>query len=672
MNIYFEKLNTPFETIPFSKVKNEDFLPALEKAIEVARERVSELKKVETPTFENFLVPLLNCDKELSLVSGVFFNLYSAHKHDDMQEISQKFSPTLTKFYNDISLDQELFEKIKMLHDQIDELKLGTEEKTILEKEYKGFVRNGALLSEEEKDKIRKIDEQLSKLSLNFGDNALAARNAYVLELSDEDVKGMPESFLDASKAVAKEKGLKEGQYAVTMDPTLYIPFMTYCQNRDLREKVQKDRSRLAVDGDHGNQENIQEMLKLREQRAKILGFENHAEFVLAERMAKNPGTVFEFMDNIIAPAKSKANEELSEVEKFAKEVDGIEDFQSWDYGYYTEKLKKKKFDFDDEVLRPYFKLENVIDGAFSVASKLYQLTFKENSEIEKYHSDVKVFEVFEENGNEPIGILYADFFPRATKRAGAWMTEFKSQSKDQIPHVMIVCNFTKSTDSKPSLLTLNEVLTLFHEFGHALHGLLSKCKYEAVSGTSVYWDFVELPSQILENWVFEKECLDLFAKHYETGELIPQDLVKKISDSRKFHEGMATMRQLSFATLDMVLHTTPAKEVKDVVEFEDRVLDQFRLFPKTEDKNSMACTFGHIFSGGYSAGYYSYKWAEVLDADAFEHFKKHGIFNEEVAKKFKTEVLSRGGSEHPEILYKRFRGKAPSVDALMKRAGLN
>lgn len=671
MNFYFEKLDTPFETVPFSKVKNEDFLPALNKALDLARERIEKLKTIQSPSFENFIVPLNECNKESDLVSHVFFNLYSANRDDEMQEIAKEFSPLLTKFGNDVILDPALFERVKTLYEKIDELGLSTEERTILEKEYKSFVRNGALLSEEDKEKVRAIDEEKSKVSLAFGDNALAARNEYFMEISKDDLDGLPESAIEALVGAAKTHKLPEGSYAVTLDPTVYIPFMTYSARRDLREKLFKVRSVLATDGEYDNKGNVKRILELREQRANILGYANHAEFILEERMAKNPGTVTHFIEDIVEKAREKAKEDVEEVAKFAKEKDGIEDFQQWDYGLYSEQLKKEKFNFDDEVLRPFFKLENVIKGAFSVASKLFDLKFVENKKIETYHEDVMAYEVYEGTNKEPMGIFYADFFPRPSKRAGAWMTDFKMQSQSQIPHVLIVCNFTKSTDTKPSLLTLNEVLTLFHEFGHSLHGLLSKCKYSFVAGTNVYWDFVELPSQILENWVFEKECLDIFAKHYETGELISEDLVNKIKDSQKFQEGVATLRQLSFASLDMTLHTKPVKEIDDLIAIEKSVMDQYRLFPNSVPNSSMACTFGHIFSGGYSAGYYSYKWAEVLDADAFEAFKENGIFNSETAKKFKNEILAKGGSEHPLELYKRFRGKEPSVDALMKRAGL-
>lgn len=670
MKMFFEKLRTPFETIPFSQINEGEYLEDLDKAIDLAKSRIAEIKKVTSFDFQSIIVPLMECDKELGLISSTFFNLYGSNMNEKTQEIAKDFSPKLTKFYNDVSLDGDLFDLVKRVHDSKDSLGLTTEEMTILEKEYKGFVRNGALLSEADKEKIRKIDEEKSKTSLAFGDNALAAKNDYYLPLSESDVAGLPESFLDASRAAAKNRGI-EGKFVVEFDPTLYLPFMTYSARRDLREKVYRDRSVMAVDGNHSNQSNILKLLKLREERANILGYATHAEFVLEERMAKNPGTVIHFIEDILDKAGSVAKKEVQEVAEMAKEKDGIEKLEAWDWSYYSELLKKKKFNFDDEILRPYFKLENVIEGAFEVATKLFDLKFKVNNEIDRYHEDVIAYEVYEGSASEPMGIFYADFFPRSSKRAGAWMTDFKSQSKTQIPHVLIVCNFTKSTETKPSLLTLNEVLTLFHEFGHSLHGLLSKCEYKAVAGTNVYWDFVELPSQILENWVYEKECLDMFAKHYKSGELIPNELIKKIKDSRKFLEGYATMRQLSFASLDMHLHTKPSKEITDIVAEEEAVMNKFRLFPNSVERACMSCSFGHIFNGGYSAGYYSYKWAEVLDADAFEKFQQDGIFNKETAKVFKDEILSKGGSEHPETLYKRFKGEKPKPDALLRRAGL-
>lgn len=677
MNPFLYKYETPFETVPFDLIKPEHFLPALQEGIKQGKAEVEVIKSnPEKPTFANVCEALEKSGQLVNKVAGVFYNLHSAESNDEIQNIAKEFSPLITEYSNDIQLDSELFEKVKSVYDVKDSLNLNTEEMRLLEKQYKGFVRNGALLNEEQKVKLREIDKELSHISLQFGDNVLAETNNFLMLLdSESELDGLPENSKEAAAHLADEKG-HEGKWAVNLDYPSYIPFMTYANNRELREKLYRAFSSKAFKGnEYDNQEIVKKIAGLRHERANLLGYKTHAEFVLEERMAETPKRVKEFLDNFLDKAKPIASKEIDELKAYAKEKGGVEpnDFMAWDYAFWAEKLKKEKYDFDSEELKPYFKLENVIDGVFLVAKKLFGLSFKERRDIPVYHQDVKAYEVVDEQSRH-VGVFYADFFPRAGKRAGAWMTSFRDQKveggHDQRPHVSIVCNFTKPTGTKPSLLTFNEVLTLFHEFGHSLHGLLSKCNYESLSGTSVYWDFVELPSQVLENWAYEKECLDLFAQHYETGEKIPQEFIKKIKASSNFHEGRQTLRQLSFGYLDMSWHDGDPSGIKNVGEHEREAMSTCELFPMVEEAN-MSCSFSHIFRGGYSAGYYSYKWAEVLDADAFEAFKEKGIFNREVADSFRENILEKGGSMHPMDLYLAFRGHEPQPEALLKRAGL-
>jgi peptidyl-dipeptidase Dcp len=550
---------------------------------------------------------------------------------------------------------------------------LTIEQNTLLDKKYKSFSRNGANLSEDKKMKLREIDKQLSKLKLKFGENVLAETNNFeMLIINEEELSGLPEGTIEAAKQLAESKD-KEG-WLFTLDYPSYIPFMTYADNRVLRKKLAIAAGKKAFKGDQlDNQQNVLSIAKLRFERAQLLGYKTHAHFVLEERMAKSPQKVEAFLDNLLEKAKPAALNEMSQLKNFAKKLDGLEQLEKWDSGYYSEKLKQNLFDLDDEKLKPYFKLDNVIQGVFSIAKKLYDLDFEEIKSIDKYHKDVLTYKVTDSNG-ELVSIFYADFFPRPGKRNGAWMTSYKPQyvknGENERPHISIVCNFTKPTKSKPSLLTFNEVTTLFHEFGHALHGILANTTYPSLSGTSVFWDFVELPSQVLENWCYEKEALELFATHYETGEVIPMELIQKIKDSATFHEGMQTLRQLSFGLLDMSWHGVNPTEITDVKSYELQAFEGTNLFPDVAE-NCMSTSFSHIFQGGYSSGYYSYKWAEVLDADAFEFFQEKGIFDKEVASKFMENVLSKGGIEDPMVLYKRFRGQEPRPDALLKRAGL-
>ena len=563
--------------------------------------------------------------------------------------------------------------RIKEVYNQKEQLDLTEEQKTLLDKKYKSFSRNGANLSEEKKEQLRAIDKKLASLKLKFGENVLAETNAFEMHITNkEDLDGLPEGAIEAAQQLAESKG-KEG-WLITLDYPSYIPFMTYAKNRALRKKLSiAFGSKGFNNNDLDNQNNVLEIAKLRYQRANLLGYKTHANFVLEERMAQTPEKVERFLNDLLDKAKPAAEREFANLQNFAKELDGIDHLEKWDGAYYSEKLKQKLFNLDDEKLKPYFKLENVIDGAFKVANKLFGLTFKEIDTIDKYHPDVLTYEVLDENDNL-VSIFYADFFPRAGKRNGAWMTSYKPQfvqnGVNERPHVSIVCNFTKPTKTKPSLLTFNEVTTLFHEFGHALHGMLANTTYPSLSGTSVYWDFVELPSQILENWCYEKEALELYATHYETGELIPMDLVEKIKESATFNEGMQTLRQISFGLLDMHWHGINPTEVTDVKAHEKEAFKDTQLYPDVAE-NCMSTAFSHIFQGGYSSGYYSYKWAEVLDADAFDYFKQNGIFNRDIALKFKDNVLSKGGTENPLILYKRFRGQDPKPEALLKRAGL-
>lgn len=677
MNPLLYKYETPFETVPFDQIKPEHFLPALQEAIKSGKEDIEKIKNSgEKPTFANVCEAMEYAGELVGKVASVFYNLHSAESNDELQNIAKEFSPLITEYSNDIQLDEKLFERVKAVYEQRNSLNLNTEEMRLLEKQFKSFVRNGALLNESQKEELRKIDRELSELGLHFGDNVLKETNDFLMILdSEEDLKGLPESAIEASKHLAEEKG-EEGKYAVNLDYPSFIPFMTYAENRVLREKLYRAFSSKAFKGnDFDNQEIVKKIAGLRHKRANLLGYATHADFVLEERMAEKPQKVTEFLDNLLDKAKPVAMKEMAELKEFAQKNGGPkpEEFMAWDYAFWTEKIKKEKFSFDAEELKPYFQLEKVVDGVFQVAKKLFGINFKERRDIPVYHKDVTAYEVSDEEGRH-VGVFYADFFPRAGKRAGAWMTSYRDQHKvngsDVRPHVSIVCNFTKPTPSKPSLLTFNEVTTLFHEFGHSLHGLLSKCTYESLAGTSVYWDFVELPSQVLENWAYEKECLDLFAEHYETGEKIPEHLIEKIKITSNFHEGRQTIRQLSFGLLDMAWHGQDPSEVKDVGAFENKAMAPCELFPHVDGTN-MSVSFSHIFRGGYSAGYYSYKWAEVLDADAFEAFKENGIFNKDIADKFKHNILEKGGSEHPMDLYIAFRGQEPRPDALLKRAGL-
>ncbi len=674
MNILTQKFKTPFNTAPFLKVRNQDFLPAIIQLIKDSKKEIDDLtNNMESPSFKNTIEALDFAGRQLDRTTSLFFNLNSAETNDEIQKIAQEISPLLTEFSNDITLNNKLFERIKTVYKAKDKLNLTPEQKMLLDRKYKSFSRNGANLPDDKKLELREIDKKLSQLKLKFGENVLAETNKFEMLITDKkDLSGLPDGAKEAAKHLAESKN-KIG-WLFTLDYPSYIPFITYAANRKLREKLARAFGSKGFKNDKlDNQQIVLDIVNLRHKRAKLLSYKTHAHFVLEERMAETPEKVSEFLIELLKKAKPAAKKEFENLQNFAKELDGIEKLQKWDSAYYSEKLKQKLFDLDDEKLKPYFKLENVIDGVFIVAKKLFGLEFKKITNIDTYHEDVLTYEVIDEKG-ELVSIFYADFFPRPGKRNGAWMTSFKPQfvidGKMERPHVSIVCNFTKPTKSKPSLLTFNEVTTLFHEFGHALHGMLANTTYPSLSGTNVYWDFVELPSQVMENWCYEKEALEVFAKHYQTGKVIPMDLIKKIKESATFNEGMRTLRQISFGLLDMGWHGQDPSNINDVKAFEVRAFKDTSLYPDVKD-NCMSTSFSHIFQGGYSSGYYSYKWAEVLDADAFELFKEKGIFNKNVAKKFKENVLSKGGTENPMILYKRFRGQEPKPEALLKRAGL-
>jgi peptidyl-dipeptidase Dcp len=674
MEILRRQSELPFNAIEFDKIETKDFLPALKSSILDANKKLDEYKKGSETSFKSVIHALGEIDDEIDYIVNVFYTLFHAHSTQDLQTISEEFSALLTEYGSEQSLDAGIFKRVKACYDAMSAQELTVEEKTILIDSYNSFVRNGALLSDSDKKKLKEIDQNLSKLSVDFQKNSLKATNSYKLFVTDESrLKGLSESALEQAKELAIKED-RQDAWAFSLQYPSLGPFLKNCEDRALRQEIAEHNGRKATTGEFSNQGNVKEQVRLRHERANLLGYTGHAAFVLEKKMATNVETVMSFLDDLFVKSKSFADSDVQKLKELAKE-DGIENFESWDLSFYSEKLKKKELNFDDEVLRPYFKLENVMDGMFEIVNRLYDISFNKKESYPVYHKEVEVYEVIDNKLNKPIGLFYVDLFPRDTKGSGAWMMGIRKHGHQfgelKVPHVSITCNFTKPTTTKPSLLTLNELTTLFHEFGHALHGLLSTCEYKQLSGTAVYGDFVELPSQILENWVTEKECLDLFAKHYETDEKISDELIQKIKDSTTFMEGHMTMRQISFALLDMAWHGQSIENISDldIFEFENKAMEKAMLLPRVEGSN-MSCAFGHLFAGGYSAGYYGYKWAEVLDADAFEAFKEKGIFNKEVAASFRENILSKGGTEHPMELYKRFRGKGPSVDALLKRAG--
>lgn len=667
---------TPDQTVPFGEIRLEHYLPAVHESLTLARQNLQAIRQDNNPaTFENTIIALENCSEMFEVVNTVFSNLLSAEAPPEHHALAKEISPLAAAFSNEITLDPVLFQKVHQVFQNRTTAGLNTEQKQLVEKYHKNFVRNGANLPPEKKEKLKAIDQELSVLAPQFSENVLKATNQFELWITDKkELEGLPADAIEAAQIDAKAKGNKGGQYLFTLQAPSFIPFMQYSNQRHLREKIWKAYNSRAFKGEISNEKIVIRTVQLRHERAQLLGFKTHADFTLQERMAETPAQVFTFLDQLLSASKTAAENDLKELREFAKTVDGTTDLQPWDFAYYTEKLKTAKYSFNEEDLKPYFQLENVIQGVFNSAEKLYGLTFEMRTDIPVYHPDVQVYQVRDKQSGENVGLFYTDFFPRETKSSGAWMTNYREQGlwKGQVvrPHVSIVCNFTKPTATKPSLLTYDEVKTLYHEFGHSLHSLLSKCNYRTLSGTNVYWDFVELPSQIMENWVSEKEGLDLFARHYQTGEKIPAELVEKLLRSQKFQAGYACLRQVNFALMDMKWHTADPSSIQDVDTFEQKATAGTRVFPLVPGTNS-SCGFSHIFAGGYSAGYYSYKWAEVLDADAFEYFKEKGIFNSDVAKAFKENILSRGGTEHPMQLYKKFRGREPDPKALLRRDGL-
>ena len=684
INPFFEDYQTPHDTVPFDRIRLSDFEEAFMEGIRRDNEQIEKtINNPEKPTFDNTIINTEE-DKDgyydmLGRVSTVFFNLMSAETNDEMDALAQKIQPILTQHANDIRLNRKLFERIQYVHRH--HRKLTPEEKMLLDNCYDGFVRSGALLDEEGKEKLRKLTEEASMLSLQFSQNLLKENKAFILHITDEkQLDGLPETAREAAALTAKEREM-DG-WVFTLDAPSYSPFMTYSTQRDLREKMYMARNSVCI---HDNAENNLEICKrivnLRREVAQLLGFRTYADYVLKHRMASKVKNVYRLLDDLIDAYKPTAKKEYAEIEKIAQKSEGKHfKMEPWDQGFYSHQLQLKKYNLDAEMLRPYFELSKVIDGVFGLANKLYGITFKENKEIPVYHPDVKAYEVFDKDGSY-LAVFYADFHPRKGKQGGAWMTEYQGQfikekkdkTKENVrPHVSVVMNLTKPTEEKPALLTLGEVETFLHEFGHSLHGMFANSRFESLSGTNVWWDFVELPSQFMENYAVEKEFLRTFAFHYQTGEPIPDDLIKRIVKSRNLMAATACLRQVSFGLVDMAYYTQKEAFTEDIIPFEKKAWAKAKITRKKPRTDTcMTVQFSHIMAGGYAAGYYSYKWAEVLDADAFSVFKKEGIFNQKTAQRFRDEILSKGGTEHPMTLYKRFRGQEPTIDALLKRNGI-
>ncbi len=677
-NPFLEPYGTPHDTVPFGDIHMEDFEEAFMEGIRRDNELIDKtVNNTEKPTFDNTIINTEE-DKEgyydlLSRVSTVFFNLLSAETNDEMDALAQKIQPILTQHANDVRLNKRLFERVKAVHRH--HRRLTPEEKRLLDDSYDGFVRSGALLDEEGKARLRSLTEEASMLSLQFSQNLLKENKASSLHITDEkQLEGLPDTAREAAALAAKEQG-KEG-WIFTLDYPSFSPFMTYSTQRDLRKEMYMARNTECThDNTENNIEICRRIVNLRREIAQLLGYRTYAEYVLKNRMAGNARNVYRLLDDLITAYKPTALKEVAEIEKTARKAEGKDfEMQPWDFGYYSHKLQLKKFNLDAEMLRPYFELSRVIGGVFGLANRLYGITFKENKDIQVYHKDVKAYEVFDADGSF-LAVFYADFHPRKGKQGGAWMTGYQGQWIDRKgenvrPHVSVVMNLTKPTDDKPALLTLGEVETFLHEFGHSLHGMFANTRFESLSGTNVWWDFVELPSQIMENFAVEKEFLRTFAFHYETGEPLPDELISRIVRSRNFMAAYACMRQVSFGLLDMAYYTQKEEFTDDIIKFEKKAWEKAVVTRQLPD-TCMTVQFSHIMAGGYAAGYYSYKWAEVLDADAFSMFKKNGIFDRKTAQSFRDNILSKGGTEHPMTLYKRFRGCAPTVDALLKRNGI-
>ena len=677
MNPFFSTYDTPHETVPFDKITINDFEPAIMKGIEEEDEVIDAIvNNPDTPTFENTIEALENSGELLSKVTEVFFNLLSAETTDEMDELAQKLSPILSEHGNNITLNEKLFERVKAVYENADKNSLTKEQQRLLQDSYDSFVRNGANLNEEDKQKYRQLTSELGVLSLQFSQNKLKDLNAFTLHITDEaELEGLPESAIDAAKEEAKSRNL-EG-WVFTLQAPSYGPFLTYSANRELRKQMYMAYNTICThDNENNNLDIVKQIVNHHREIAQLLGYKTYADYTLVKRMAQNSETVYNLLNQLLEAYKPTAKKEVEEVRKMAKEMTGDEQFelQPWDFGYYSNKLKERDYNINSEMLRPYFELSKVKKGVFGLATKLYGISFKLNKDIPVYHPDVEAYEVFDKDGKY-LAVLYCDFHPRKSKKSGAWMTSYKEQWIDKNgvnsrPHVSVTMNLTKPTAEKPSLLTLGEVETFLHEFGHSLHGMFANTNYKSLSGTNVYWDFVELPSQFMENYAVEKNFLNTFAFHYQTGEQMPDELIQRIVKSRNFNVAYACLRQLSFGLLDMAYYTKETEFDDDVKEFEKSAWKETQLLPQVPEA-CMSVQFSHIMAGGYSAGYYSYKWAEVLDADAFSLFKQNGIFDSATAQRFRDNVLSKGGTEPPMDLYIRFRGQKPSIDALLKRNGI-
>ena len=678
INPFFEQYKTVHETVPFGDFTLADVEEAFVEGIRRDDELIEKItNNPEKPTFDNTIIYREDGKEHyyavLDKVSTAFFNLMSADTNDEMDQLAQKIQPMLTKHANDVRLNPKLFERIKHVHRH--HRRLTPEEKVLLDDAYKGMVRSGALLDDEGKEKLRQLTEEAGMLSLQFSQNLLKENKAYELHITDEaDLDGLPESAREAAAQTAKEQG-KEG-WVFTLDFPSYNPFMTYSTRRDLRQRMYMEKNTVACHGNgEDNREICKRLINLRREIAQLLGYKTYADYVLERRMAGNKRSVYRLLDQLIDAYKPTAIKEVERIEKYARKIEGKNfKMEPWDFGFYSHKLKLEKYNIDAEMLRPYLELNKVIDGVFGLATRLYGITFRENKDIKVYHPDVKAYEVFDNDGKY-LAVFYADFYPRKGKQGGAWMTEYQGQYIDRKgvnvrPHVSVVMNFTKPTDDKPALLTLGEVETFLHEFGHSLHGMFANTRFESMSGTNVRWDFVELPSQFMENYAVEKEFLRTFAFHYETGEPLPDELIDRIVKSRNYNVAYACMRQVSFGLLDMAYYTLKDEFDEDIVTFEKKAWQKAMVTKQLKD-TCMTVQFSHIMAGGYAAGYYSYKWAEVLDADAFSVFKRHGIFDRETAQRFRDCILSKGGTEHPMTLYKNFRGGEPTIKALLKRNGI-
>ena len=666
--------HTPHQTTPFHLIKTEHYEPAIQTGMEVHDHEIeSIINNPEEPTFANTIIALERSGALLDRITTVFGNLLSAETNDEMQAIAERVMPVLTAHSNNISLNEKLFERIKHVYESKEKETLNQEESMLLKNTYEGFIRNGANLTGEQKERFRQLSAELSVLTLKFSQNNLKETNEYELPLTLEQLKGLPESALEAYAQTAKEKG--KDNYIVTLQAPSFVPFMKYCKDRKLREQLYMAyNTQCTHDNEYNNMEIVKQLVNLRLEIAQLLGYETVADYVLTRRMAENSRNVYQLLNQLLEAYTPTAHKELEEIQTLAKELEG-NDFQlmPWDWAYYSRILKEKKFNFDEEALRPYFELNKVIEGVFGLATKLYGIRFQENKDIPVYHPDVNAYEVYDKD-NRFLAVLYTDFHPRAGKRSGAWMTNYKEQWIDENgnsrPHVSVTMNFTKPTADKPALLTFSEVNTFLHEFGHALHGMFADTTYQSLSGTNVYWDFVELPSQFMENFATEEEFLNTFARHYQTGQPIPSELIQRIVDASNFNVAYACLRQLSFGLLDMAWYTRTTPFDGDVRMYEKQAWKKAQIMPDIEE-TCMTVQFSHIMAGGYSAGYYSYKWAEVLDADAFSLFKEKGIFDQDTANSFRENVLCKGGTEHPMTLYKRFRGKEPEIAALLRRNGI-